>query len=188
MITYRIGIVRDGNVLSGQVPVTSGVPQRSALGAYVFELTTGAFSHDSDIWRFVNYADDTTLCFPIFKAPGTNQQMFMSRINWWIGIQGWPWWLTAEIASYQEVCVWGDWSSRSDTDKLHVTPNFRNHFSLSCDKLVSSFWLCHQKCFVAVLRTLYDSCDQVSPFRSSLVWERLCLVWLCNTSHRLSMD
>ena len=74
-LSNRYQYVRIGDVQSCRVPVTSGVPQGSVLGPYLFAIATGDYSHDAAFCHLAKYADDTTLCFPIFKAPATNQHV-----------------------------------------------------------------------------------------------------------------
>ncbi len=52
--------------------VTSGIPQGSILGPYLYALTTATFSTESTHCHIVKYADDTTFCFPIFKDAPNN--------------------------------------------------------------------------------------------------------------------
>lgn len=68
-----------------QVSDTSGIPQGSLFGPYLFAITTGAFSHYAVFCLLVKFADDTALCFPIFKAPTTNQHVIHAHnklIEW----------------------------------------------------------------------------------------------------------
>ena len=84
-LSNRYQYVRIGNSVSSKIAVTSGVPQGSILGPYLFALTTGAFSHDDTKCHLIKYADDTTLCFPIYKPPSTNQHIFQEHkklIDW----------------------------------------------------------------------------------------------------------
>ena len=84
-LSDRYQYVRIGNTVSSKVAVTSGVPQGSILGPYLFALTTGTFLHDDTKCHMVKYADDTTLCFPIYKPPSTNQhisQQHNKLIDW----------------------------------------------------------------------------------------------------------
>ena len=68
-LSNRYQYVRIGNVCSDKVLVTSGVPQGSVLGPYLFAVTTGSFSPKGKDCHLTKYTDDTTICFPIHKSP-----------------------------------------------------------------------------------------------------------------------
>ena len=65
-LTRRIQCVRIGDTCSYETAITSGVPQGSVLGPFLFALTTASFTVNSSDVHLVKYADDTTFCFPIF--------------------------------------------------------------------------------------------------------------------------
>jgi hypothetical protein len=62
----RQQFVRMGIHSSQPVYVTSGIPQGSILGPLLFVTTVGSYVNESH-GHVIKYADDTTLCFPIFK-------------------------------------------------------------------------------------------------------------------------
>ena len=67
-LSNRYQFVRIGNNCSNKILVTSGVPQGSVLGPYLFAVTTGSLAVNSSCCHLTKYADDTTLCFPIYKS------------------------------------------------------------------------------------------------------------------------
>ena len=67
-LSDRHQYVRIGNTRSREISVTSGVPQGSVLGPYLFALTTGSYLCASNDCHVIKYADDTTICFPIFSS------------------------------------------------------------------------------------------------------------------------
>ena len=66
-LTNRHQHVMVGTAKSVQTKVTSGVPQGSVLGPYLYAIATATLQKRSACVHLVKYADDTTLCLPIFK-------------------------------------------------------------------------------------------------------------------------
>lgn len=58
--------VRIGVHTSNAINVTSGVPQGSILGPYLYAITTATYKKLTDLSYMIKYADDTSICFPIF--------------------------------------------------------------------------------------------------------------------------
>lgn len=65
-LTHRYQQVKIGTTTSEMTRVTSGVPQGSILGPYLYAISTATYKKINDYVHLVKYADDTTLCFPIF--------------------------------------------------------------------------------------------------------------------------
>lgn len=63
----RKQFVRIGTIYSKLADVTSGVPQGSVIGPFLYSVATSSFVVDSRNCHLVKYADDTTLCLPLLK-------------------------------------------------------------------------------------------------------------------------
>ena len=65
---------------SSEVKVSSGVPQGSVIGPYLFALTTASYATAHKNCQVVKYADDTTLCFPVYRS-STNNHINLEHEN-----------------------------------------------------------------------------------------------------------
>ena len=59
--------VRIGDSFSDTIDVSSGVPQGSVLGAYIFAVVAGSFVSNDDSCPLIKFTDDFIFCFPIYK-------------------------------------------------------------------------------------------------------------------------
>ena len=68
----RQQFVKVGCSLSSLSPVTSGVPQGSILGPYLFSVVSGEFTSTHEDSCLIKFADDSTSCFPLYKNEANN--------------------------------------------------------------------------------------------------------------------
>ena len=66
-LTHRRQYVKIGTVHSLTKEVTSGVPQGSILGPFLFSVVVGSLTISNNDCRVIKYADDVTISIPIFK-------------------------------------------------------------------------------------------------------------------------
>ena len=67
----RTQVVRIGEVMSCAVNVTSGVPQGSILGPFLYSFATATYCPiNNNQCHFLKYADDTSLIFPLYRNTG----------------------------------------------------------------------------------------------------------------------
>ena len=92
-LTNRTQYVEINGVKSGELPITTGVPQGSILGPLFFIIYINDFSFASKAFTFISYADDTTLSSTVSNFTNTpntdancliNQELF--KINEWLEI------------------------------------------------------------------------------------------------------
>ena len=68
----RTQVVRIGEVQSHVVEITSGVPQGSILGPFLYSFATATYKPISKNCHVLKYADDTSLVFPLYKSSSNN--------------------------------------------------------------------------------------------------------------------
>lgn len=77
-LTGRSQYVRIGIDCSPILPVTSGVPQGSVLGPYLFAATLATLKSIRNDSFLMKYADDCTYCFPVYTQ-GSNEHITESH-------------------------------------------------------------------------------------------------------------
>ena len=60
-LSDRQQFVQINNIKSSLLPVKTGVPQGSILGPLLFIIYLNDFTHTSDVFKMISYADDSTL-------------------------------------------------------------------------------------------------------------------------------
>lgn len=83
-LSDRKQFVQIGSTSSFMTDVTSGIPQGSILGPFLYCVATSSFGFDSSLCHLTKYADDTTLCMPIYKSGGNNhiQHFHGALVDW----------------------------------------------------------------------------------------------------------
>jgi len=84
-LSQRTQFVAQDNVKSNTTEITTGVPQGSILGPFLFLIYMNDFCQASDKLTMINYADDTTLISTVNSFTSSNQiSDELDKINQWI--------------------------------------------------------------------------------------------------------
>ena len=83
-MSNRVQFVRIGDNRSNLVSVTSGVPQGSIIGPFIFSMVAGSFSTDVENAIVIKYADDFTVCAAMLKGNSNNHLSLLheSFLKW----------------------------------------------------------------------------------------------------------
>ena len=67
-LNNRTQVVKIGELEGGIVNISSGVPQGSILGPFLYSFATATYHPKTSLCKVVRYADDTSLILPLFKC------------------------------------------------------------------------------------------------------------------------
>ena len=83
-LTKRLQYVKYGTFDSNILPITMVIPQGSILGPFFFDIYINDFPQVSDTFRFLMYADDSTLYCSINDYNSDSLNIELNNINVWL--------------------------------------------------------------------------------------------------------
>ena len=86
-LSNRLQYVGDDNIKSEYIPITTGIPQGSILSPLLFIIYLNDISFSSKLFKFIVYADDTTL-FANFSNLNKNNKLNkeLAEISTWLKV------------------------------------------------------------------------------------------------------
>ena len=173
----RTQFVRIGAAKSTLVQVTSGVPQGSVIGPFIFSMIAGTFPVDFENATVIKYADDFTVCAALLKM-STNDHVLHLHNSFlkWSADHG----LTVNKAkcktlfvSFKHVCSPITLPNVSVVDELKILGvifNRRLNWSSHCDTIVKN--ASRRLYILRVLKNVVTSKDLIKVY-NAIVRSRL---------------
>ena len=80
-LSNRKQFVQYGDILSQKTDILMGVPQGSILGPLLFIIYINVMVHSSELFKFINFADDTTLITNLKNEDTRNESLNTELAN-----------------------------------------------------------------------------------------------------------
>ena len=80
-LSNRKQFVQYGDILSQKTDILMGVPQGSILGPLLFIIYINDMVHSSELFKFIHFADDTTLITNLNNEDTRNESLNYELAN-----------------------------------------------------------------------------------------------------------
>ena len=91
-LTNRFQYVQFENSESDLLEINIGIPQGSILGPLLFSIMINDLVNSINKFRFLMYADDTTIYFNLDDFPTENRELLINdeleKVNKWLKLKG----------------------------------------------------------------------------------------------------